>query len=340
MIRLDIPGQNKAVMLLGRALENEHLAHAYLFTGPDGVGKTAAARAVAAVIFCHEKTPAAPCGTCAGCMKFSSENHPDFLHIGPQGATIKIDQVRALKKALSFPPFESEYRVVLLEDAHTMRREAANSLLKLLEEPPPGNILLLSADESQPLLPTLVSRCQVIPFFPLPHALTTEIIRQQDPGMAAEDAALLAFLTGGCPGMAASFEAGELLAIRGEIITALLQRQKSPAREVEAALLLAAKTVELKEGLESLLNLLRYFFKETMLAHSTQTPGRTGSPELDMETDRARERWNLEELSDKIRAIDYAEQALARNCNKGLVCEVLFLRLLSSQQHEPSFLRS
>ncbi len=330
MIQMDIPGQNKAVTLLGRALENGRLAHAYLFTGPEGVGKKAAAMAVAAAIFCRQKTGTSPCGNCPGCVKFSSQNHPDFLHIAPRGATIKIDQVRELKKTLAFSPFESDHRVILLEDVHTMRREAANSLLKLLEEPPPGNILLLTADEMQPLLPTLVSRCQVIPFFPLPHDLATELIRQQNPDMVAEDAVLLAFLTGGCPGMAASFKAREFLPLRREIIQTLLQRQKNPAREVEAALLLAAKTAALKEGLEPLLNLLRHFFKETMLAHSTQTPAKTGSSELDLETASARERWNLGELSDKIHAIDRAEQALARNCNKGLVCEVLFLRLLSS----------
>jgi len=334
MLFTEIPGQSKALKLLGRALENARLAHAYLFIGPDGVGKVTAARALAAVIFCREKPGTAPCGTCPGCLKFSSGNHPDFLHIVPQGATIKIDQVRELKKALCFPSLESDHRVILLEDVHTMRREAANSLLKLLEEPPPGNILLLTADESEPLLPTIISRCHVVPFFPLPLALTAEIIQQREPGLDNEEAAFLAFLTGGCPGMAESFDAQELLGVRKEIIENLLQEQTDPAGEVETALLLASKTADFKEGLEPLLTLLRLFFKETMSALCTPAPGKTGNHELDLEVSRARERWNLDELSDKIRAIDYAEQALVRNCNRGLVCEVLFLHLLHSKAQQ------
>jgi DNA polymerase-3 subunit delta' len=330
MFFTEIQGQHKAVTLLSRAINNERLAHAYLFTGPDGVGKVMTAMALAALLFCRDETGGAPCGTCPGCLKFSSGNHPDFLHIVPQGATIKIDQVRALKKALGFPSFEADHRVILIEDVHTMRREAANSLLKLLEEPPPGNILLLTADESEPLLPTIISRCQVIPFYPLSPPLAAKIIEEQNEEINSEEAAVLAFLTGGCPGMTTSFNAHELLNIRQEIVATLLQKQDNPAIEVENALILASKTSEMKEDLESLLDLLRLFFKETMVALCTSAYEKTGNHELDMEIRRARERWNLNELSDKVNAIDYAEKTLSRNCNRGLVCEVLFLHLLKS----------
>ena len=171
----EIIGQPKAVKLLNRSLTSGRLAHAYLFTGPDGVGKNTTARSMAGLLLCDNTSGTDPCGFCPGCQKFASGNHPDFLHIKPQGAVIKIDQVRELKKALSFSPFEAEYRVTILEDVHTMRREAANSLLKLLEEPPPDNILLLTADESEQLLTTIVSRCQVIPFSPIPREQTAEI---------------------------------------------------------------------------------------------------------------------------------------------------------------------
>lgn len=331
MFLSEIQGQPKAVKLMSRALENERLAHAYLFTGPDGVGKVTAARALAAVLFCRQETAAAPCGSCPGCLKFATENHPDFLHIVPQGATIKIDQVRELKKVLSFPPLEADHRITLLEDVHTMRREAANSLLKLLEEPPAGNILLLTADEAEPILPTIISRCQVIPFFPLPFDLTAKIIRQQNPVLATDKTTFLASLTNGCPGLAQSFDAEELLKLRKEIIETLLEQEDNEAEETETALILAAQAAEIKDGLESLINLLRFFFKETMLAQLQNTSRKSSSHELDLEVKRARERWNLTELSDKVDAIDYAETALARNCNRNLVCEVLFMHLLSSK---------
>jgi len=323
----ELLGQPKAVNMLQRALTGGRLAHAYLLTGPDGVGKATAARAVAATLLCREEPSAAPCGRCPGCLKFASGNHPDFLHIRPDGAVIKIDQVRELKKALAFPPLEAKLRVTLLEEVHTMRREAANSLLKVLEEPPPDNLLLLTAVEAEPLLPTILSRCQVIPFSPLPLAATIEVLLRMHPGLDRESAGTLAELAAGSPGRTKEMNHAELLQLHRGIQAGLLAPHVSEADRVETALSLAAR-VGKSEGLETLLDLLRIFFKDAMAARC-RPPFAGGEPHQPPQNlDRARERWNLQELSDSIQAIDYALQGLARNCNRQLVCEVLFLKLL------------
>ncbi|MDP2752801.1 MAG: DNA polymerase III subunit delta', partial [Nitrospirota bacterium] len=124
-----IIGQEKAKKLLHRAVEQNRLAHAFLFKGPMGVGKKTLARTFAAALNCQNQEGNEPCGRCPSCRKFRSGSHPDFLVIEPDGAAIKINQVRELKKTLAFPPFEAKIRVALLCDIHTMRREAANSLL-------------------------------------------------------------------------------------------------------------------------------------------------------------------------------------------------------------------
>lgn len=328
MIFSKIMGQSKAVKLLNRSLASGRLAHAYLFTGPDGVGKNTTAHLMAGYLLCENAAETDPCGFCPGCLKFASGNHPDFLQIRPQGAVIKIDQIRQLKKALSFSPLEAEYRVTILEDVHTMRREAANSLLKLLEEPPPDNILLLTADESDQLLTTIVSRCQVIPFYPIPREETAEIIMKDSPDLDRASALTLAVLTEGCPGNALSIEAEDLLETRKNIINALLNPLDNEADKAENALILATRAAELKDSLHMLLSLLLSFFKETMLLHCNPSHQCSGDPELDGEVKAARERWNLAELSDMVDAVNYAEQTLARNCNKALVCEVLFLKLI------------
>lgn len=320
-------GQTKAVNLLRRALTGGRLGHAYLFTGPDGVGKATAARAMAASLLCREDAESAPCGRCPGCLKFVSGNHPDFLSVRPDGAVIKIDQVRELKKALVFPPLEAPLRVTLLEEVHTMRREAANSLLKILEEPPPDNLLLLTADEAEPLLPTILSRCQVIPFSPLPLAATIEILQRMHPGLDEENARTLAALAGGSPGRTKGINHAELLDLHRDILEGLLAKGAGEADQVETALRLAAR-VSKSDGLETLLDLLRLFCKDVM-ATCCRYPGADASQQPAQILARARERWNLPELSDNIQAIDAALQALARNCNRQLVCEVLFLRLLA-----------
>jgi len=313
----DIIGQPKAVQLLSRALAGNRLAHAYLFIGPEGVGKQTTATALAGFLFCGSSQKK-PCGQCSGCLKFLSGNHPDYLSIRPDGATIKIDQIRALKKDLRFPPFEAGMRIVCMEEIQTMRREAANSLLKILEEPPPDNLLLLIASESQPILPTILSRCQVIPFTPLTPDQTSGIIRTLEPGLTPEDARSLAVLSGGCPGQVRQLHSDDVLELRNSCLGALSSGGRSAAESVELALDLAGRMAELKEGLETLLDLMAVDFKERMVRRLCAA-----------EPDAAREDWSLPQLSDMVQAVDSARSGLAANCNRGLVCEVLVLELFS-----------
>ncbi len=325
-----ILGQAKALTLLSRAQTSGRLAHAYLFTGPDGVGKTTVALDLAAVLLCRQPQSGRPCGSCPGCRKFHSGNHPDFVRIRPDGAAIKIDQIRHLKKALNFAPFESKQRIVLLEDVHTMRREAGNSLLKMLEEPPADNLLILVGNSTGSMLVTIVSRCQVIPFTPLPLPLAAEIILRHKPQLDAAGSMALAALVDGCPGQALTLEADDVLALHSRLVQQLVAKSGSQAERVETALTLAVELAECKEGGASLLTLLRIFMKNSMAARTSAT-----CASFTQDVMLARERWNLQQFSAKIAAIDLAEQALARNCNRGLTSEVLLLDLFDCSTHSP-----
>ena len=319
-----IRGQVKAKKLLEKALASNRLSHGYLFSGPTGVGKATMAAAVADILLCESQQEGRPCGVCPGCLKMLSGNHPDYIRITPQGAAIKIDQIRALKEALVFSPFENGYRVVVLEDVHTMRREAGNSLLKILEEPPPDNIFLLIGASAESLLSTIVSRCQVIPFFSLPLEDAATVIIDQCPEMERENALILAALSDGCPGQALALETEGLFDIYTHFLDRLRQQYPNEAVRVESALAFAGEISALKETLPVLLRLFRIFFKDVMMVRAGGKNEQSCSPEVAM----ARELWNLNQLSAKIMAVDLAEKALARNCNRGLVCEVLMLDLL------------
>ena len=318
-----ILGQTKALTLLNRALTSGRLAHAYLFAGPDGVGKTTVALDLAATLLCRQPYEERPCGNCPGCVKYRSGNHPDFVRIRPNGDAIKIDQIREMKKGLNFAPLESGLRVVLLEEVQTMRREAGNSLLKVLEEPPSGNLLILTATGTGMILETIVSRCQVIPFTSLPLEMAAAIIRQHRPELDAAGSETLAALADGCPGQAMAFEADGIVTLYQRIVTELPFTQENVAIRTERALALAVVLAEAREGLEPFLTLLRFFFKNVMTAHEDRELAHSFPPEVK----RARERWNLTQLSAKMKMIDLAEQALARNCNCGLISEVLLLDL-------------
>lgn len=322
----EVRGQEKAIRLVARSLETDRVPHAYIFKGPDGVGKRLFARGVAAALNCRGESPGRACGSCVSCRKFLSGNHPDFLVVHPERGTIKIDQVREMCRALGYPPYESESRVVLMEDVHTMRQEAANSLLKTLEEPPKNNLLILTADASQEILTTISSRCQVIPFFGLPEDVCVEIMLADKPEMVLETARLLARLAEGSPGRALLLDQEEMITVLKEIVAAVCDPAIHGERDVGVLLAAAERMAELKEYLPFLLGLIRLWLRDTLLAlYEPERP-----PELygfGLASDSPLKNWSSGALFAKLQAVDLAEKELKRNCNRTLVCEVLMFRL-------------
>ncbi len=320
-----VVGQERPLRLVQRALTGGRLAHAYLLRGPEGVGKRTAARALAAAALCREAVFGG-CGLCPACRKLRQSVHPDFVHLAPQGTAIKIDQIRALKDALRFAPLEGDRRVVLLERVQAMRPEAANSLLKVLEEPPPGNLLLLTADENEPILSTISSRCQLLAFGPLPRELAARVLRRELPELNEAEALALAALAEGSPGRALALHATGMLAFRRSLIERLLDSSDNQAVLTREVLALAAEAAELKEYLPLLLDLLRLFFRDLMVRRLAG-PGFEASSDLGPLLERARERWSFAVLSATLSAIDTASRALAQNVTRTLVCETLLFTI-------------
>ncbi len=324
-----ITGHDRQLRFLTRVMTSGRLGHAYLFSGPEGIGKATVARAMAAGLLCKADAGRVPCGRCPGCVQFASGNHPDFLHIVPQGTFIKIAQIRSLKKQLAFSPFSGGMRVILLEEAQSMRREAANSLLKMLEEPPPDNIFLLIASDAEPILPTVLSRCQMVSFAPLTDDLAADVIGRLSPELTRRQCITLARITGGAPGRALTLEAGDAPALFERIVAVLAAPPGEEAAVIEESLYLAAAMAQLKDELGLLFSLLKILFKDALLLKLDASLS-VGAAAINIkELQRIRERWNLSRLSDKVDAVDYAEKALAGNCNRGLICEVLMLQLVA-----------
>lgn len=165
----DVVGQDLALSILHRALASE-AAHAYLFAGPVGVGKSDAAVEFAAGLVCAE----GGCGECDACRRVREGIHPDVETIAPEGTFILLDQVRAINEDVALRPFEAQVRVYIVFAAETMNKEAANAVLKTLEEPPPHAHFILVSGYPEELLPTIVSRCLKVPFSPTPAPLLAQ----------------------------------------------------------------------------------------------------------------------------------------------------------------------
>ncbi len=312
-------GQKQAKNLLGRSIASDRLAHAYLFRGPEGVGKQLFARALSAAVNCNAGNGLTGCGVCSSCIKFGADSHPDFLLVSPEKGAIKIDQIRKLIKKLSFAPYEAKIRVVLIEDVHTMRQEAANSLLKTLEEPPENNLLILTADSAGKVLQTIISRCQTIPFYSLTFDETADILRRDNSELDLETALLLARLSEGSPGKAMLYHRRELVGFWKDLIALLTDPGNHGDKEVSRLLHIAESMAGLKEDLTHLFGLIRLWIRDCLFDLYGQ--------ETDTQILNTRKDWNSEQYFAKLQAIDQAEKELNRNCNRTLVCEVLLFQL-------------
>jgi DNA polymerase-3 subunit delta' len=196
-------GHEWAVEMLKQHLTRDSVRHAYLITGPPGLGRRTLALRFAQALNCPTPSaPGEPCGKCKTCKQIERMQYPDLVVVQAEkeGGTLKVEQVRALRQVLSLKPYQGHYRVSLLLRFHEANANSSNALLKTLEEATEHNILILTADNAEQLLPTIVSRCETIRLRPLP----VEAVEAYLKGCGADDenARLLAHISGGRPGYA------------------------------------------------------------------------------------------------------------------------------------------
>ncbi len=314
-------GQETLVQRLQQAIISGRVAHAYLITGALGSGKKSLATAFAQALFCTEQ-PGNACGTCLDCRRVEAGNHPDMTIIEPDAGKIKIDQVRRLKERFALQAYEGSWKVGIVVGAETMTVEAANSLLKLLEEPSGQAVIMLLSTSPSMLLPTIVSRCQRITMKRIPRQLIASFL-EREYGLFPQTAAVVAGLADGRLGQAKEFAKGESLARIDQILSGLANRE---GRGLEA-LRLAAKLDAEPEAVEFTLQILATWLRDMLLLASGC------SRDMIVHQDRydeLREQSRLYSPSAIMRAIWQivdAARALRANANRRLTLDALFYQL-------------
>jgi DNA polymerase-3 subunit delta' len=207
----EIVGHQQQLETLRQSLARNRLHHAWLFVGPEGVGKRKVALSLAMAVQCSERIGDF-CGSCIHCTQVRNGHHPDIrlLEPLPGKKEISIQQVRELERELNFHPFSGRKKIAILDPATLMNVSAQNALLKTLEEPPRDSLLILISTGTGGLLPTLLSRCLRLSFAPLPVELVASFLVAQK-GIKREEAGILAAMTMGSLGKATSLQIQDLL---------------------------------------------------------------------------------------------------------------------------------
>ncbi|HXV48999.1 MAG TPA: DNA polymerase III subunit delta' [Candidatus Binatia bacterium] len=324
----DIIGQQKPLATLRSALAAGRVHHAYLFLGPEGVGKRAVAVAFAKAIHCAELTNDF-CGDCADCSRIADGNHPDVRVIEPLAGKkeISIQQIRNLQRELSYRSFTGMRKIAIVDPATLMNAPGQNALLKTLEEPPQDSLIILIAANVGGLLPTLRSRCLQLTFAPLTRKEVSGFLISRH-GMNGTDAELVAALALGSIGAALAFNKEELIEQRRNWTGALSSLRVGDYRGA----MMAAETLSSQR--DEMLKFLQWaesWYRDLLVQKAAQGTGNLVNVDLREQID---ERAANSDLQQTLRAISQIEGAAARvqrNLNRRMVLERFFFGVVGER---------
>ncbi len=318
----EIIGHDTNVKIIRAMLLADKVPHALLFTGPAGVGKSLAGTLLAAGILCGGGS-GKPCGACPACIMFDRGAHPDFILVRPDGRAIKIDQIRNLQHFAALTPAMGLRRVCMIEEAELMTVQAANSLLKLLEEPPPGFVFILVSGTAQPVLPTILSRCQKLQFQSLPAGLLAQALI--DKGYRPEAANVAARLSGGRMGTALELLAPEGLMNRNKAIE-LLDSLRDKRMAAVWGQALALDGLDTKEVLE-ILDFLVYLLRDIVLVAGSHSEHLIYNMDCSSQLKGWADTWPERQSIMAVSAVKDTMRAIHGNANTRLAIEALLLKL-------------
>jgi DNA polymerase-3 subunit delta' len=227
-----ILGQEQPKALFGDIMKKQKLAHAYIFAGPEGVGKFLFARELAKAILCEKATG---CGKCRSCLRIAHKNHPslNILSVLEKKKNIPIEAIRDLEHEIALKPFEGKYKIFIIDNAETLSEEATNAILKTLEEPPPYSLIILVSSKPEALLPTILSRCHLIRFYPLPENVLKGLFSKSIKNKLTEaELKILINLSGGSAGQAIELYEKGFITHRQKLIQGVLQPSSALADDI------------------------------------------------------------------------------------------------------------
>ena len=321
---LDICGHEKQKVILKQALAQNRVGHSYLFSGIDASGKKTLALEFAKVVNCEKVDEINDsCGECPACMKISRHNHPDIFFIEAEGQFIRINAIREIQEQMTFKPMEGRKRVFVIDNADKMNDQAANALLKTLEEPSPANILILVTAKPYTLPSTIISRCRHMRFNPLSIDTVTKFLIERG-NMEKQNALLLAGLSGGSIGQALELNKDDVIAYRTEILNLLTNTKKSdPLSLLAFASFFGQDKREIKQGF----HILQTCFRDALVYKETNNEQMLINQDNSSLIASLASRLSGEHILQNIALLEKAWGTMEQNVNKSLTLETMAFKL-------------
>ena len=320
-------GNEWAVELLKQHLVRDSVRHAYLFCGPPGLGRRTLALRFAQALNCpNPVAPGEPCGKCKTCQQIERMQYADLaiIQAEKEGGTLRVEQIRSIRQSLSLKPYQGKYRVALFLRFQEANANASNALLKTLEEAPAYVVLVLTADTPEQLLPTIVSRCEVLRLRPLPVEIVESYLKESGADETASH--LLAHVSGGRPGYALRLmQDKDELDFRATRLADLQKLLKSTRRErFSYAEKLTDRKYEARERFRDTLLLWLAFWRDVLL-RAAKSDAPLANVDYITEVESLAARLSLPQARQLVTAAEGAVDRLERNVNARLLAEVLLL---------------
>jgi len=318
----DVSGNSRVKKILIKALQKNRVPNSLLFCGPEGVGKRDTALVLAKALNCQQRKDDA-CEACASCKAVNAGNFPDVMEIQPEGNVLKIEQMRLLRDIAYFKPMTGKRRVFIVAEAEKMTEEAANSLLKILEEPPLFSYIILMTHNPFLLLQTIKSRCQILNFLPISKEDIEKILK--DKGYETGKARVLSLIVRGNLKQALTLEWEEVQERRRQAWQLFLSLLSKENLAQFLRTFTSSQRSFFKEEWGELLEILSSFCRDLILVKERSREQLLMNPDYEEEIRKAEKQVSEKHLIELLAKIDYSMYGLQKNFNLSLLVSSFFI---------------
>lgn len=324
----DIIGQERVIKILTKSLKENKVSSSYIFIGSEGTGKKLTAIEFAKAVNCLNLNKSIEaCDNCHSCNEINKQCCPDLKIVETIKGSIKIEQVRGIRKEIELKPFRSKKKVYIIDQAEKMTIEASNCLLKTIEEPPHYAIIILIFSKIDPILPTIVSRCQIVNFGLVNSLKIKEILLNKINNLEKDKAEIISKLAQGSIGKAFKLSTDKEYFLRREKMLDYLSAI-IPGKYGDDIFAKVEKIISEIDKIEEILEMIKLWYRDILIIKNTGNQKYIANCDKLEILGRKSKIYSQKILIDILDYLDQVEEYLMKNVNKRLILERLFIKMV------------